>query len=118
MALPLVKPHWEPASRPVTKNVSLRLLLSGASLVVANLKCTHVATVDEHAASFQIEMLCISRGGFVSVGQQAHAIREGERVKFPPDVKHRTWAEDEEMETLMIERRGKSDGSNVPAFGV
>ncbi len=83
-----------------------RVMLKRAGLAIANLRFSPNATIDEHSAPFDIDVICISGEGFVSVGDQSSRFRAGERVVWPAGVNHRLWTEGSEMETLMVERIG------------
>ncbi len=98
------RPDWEPLPRRGTVGVSGRVLLRRAGIGVANLKFSVNATIDEHSAPFEIDVICIAGEGFVSVGNESSRFRAGERVVWPAGVSHRLWTQDSEMETIMIER--------------
>jgi quercetin dioxygenase-like cupin family protein len=98
------RPSWQPLPRPGTSGVSFRVLLKRAGIAVANLRFEPHATIDEHSAPFEVDVLCIAGEGFVSVGGKTSKFRSGERVVWPAGVAHRLWTEDAPMETLMVER--------------
>jgi len=72
-------------------------------MAVAALRFAANATIDEHSAAFEIDVICLGGEGFVSVGGKAMPFRCGEFVTWPAQVNHRLWTEDVAMETLMVE---------------
>lgn len=60
---------------------------------MANLRFSLGASIDEHSAPFEIDVICISGEGFVSVGKEVVRFRAGERVVWPADVIHRLWTQ-------------------------
>lgn len=80
-------------------------LLRRERLAVASLRFEPHATIEEHAASFEIDVICIEEQGFVSVGDQTFAFRSGQRVVWPALVNHRLWTDVASMQTLMLEHR-------------
>lgn len=100
------RPHWEPIPRPGTVGVAGRVLLKRAGVAVANLRFSPNASIDEHSAPIEIDVICISGEGFVSVGEDVARFRAGERVVWPAGVNHRLWTQGTEMETVMVERIG------------
>ena len=106
MIEPMPRPNWSPIPRQGTVGVTGRVLLNRAGIAVANLKFAPHATIDEHSASIEIDVLCVDGEGFVSVGNESWPIRAGERVVWPAGVNHRLWTQDAAMETVMVERSG------------
>jgi quercetin dioxygenase-like cupin family protein len=100
------RPHWQRVPRQGTVGVTGRVLLNRSGIVVANLKFAPGASIDEHAAPIEIDVLCLDGQGFVSIDGQSSPIRAGERVVWPAGVNHRLWTEHHAMETLMVERSG------------
>lgn len=96
--------HWEPIPRHGTVGVTGRVLLKRAGIAIANLRFSSNATLDEHAAPIEIDVICLAGEGFVSVGGESSPFRSGDRVVWPAGVNHRLWTEVTEMETLMVER--------------
>ncbi len=64
------------------------------------------ATIDEHTAPHDIDVLCIAGSGFTSVGEEELSIKSGENIRWPKGLPHRLWTEDSTMETIMVERYG------------
>lgn len=106
MIEPMPRPDWSPIPRQGTVGVTGRVMLKRAGIAVANLKFAPHATIDEHSASIEIDVLCIGGAGFVSVGNESWPFRAGERVVWPAGVNHRLWTLDATMETVMVERYG------------
>jgi quercetin dioxygenase-like cupin family protein len=98
------RPTWESLVRPGTIGVSGRVLLNRNGIVVANLRFLPGATIDEHAAPVEIDVMCLDGRGFVSIDGKSSPFYAGERVVWPAGVPHRLWTEDVAMETLMVER--------------
>jgi len=99
------RPHWQPLMRTGTAGVTVRVALNRAAIVIANLRFAPNATIDEHSAPFEVDVICLDGEGFVSVGGESSVFRAGERVVWPAGVNHRLWTLDVSMETLMVERR-------------
>jgi quercetin dioxygenase-like cupin family protein len=99
------RPNWQPLNREGTVGVTGRVLLNRAAIVIANLRFAANATIDEHSAPFEVDVICLDGEGFVSVGDKSSAFRAGERVVWPAGVDHRLWTQGSAMETLMVERR-------------
>ena len=98
------RPHWEPIPRRGTVGVTGRVMLKRAGIGIANLKFSANATIDEHSAPFEVDVICVAGEGFVSVGEESSPFRAGDRVVWPAGVNHRLWTRDTEMETVMVER--------------
>jgi quercetin dioxygenase-like cupin family protein len=98
--------EWEPLPRAGTVGVTGRVMLRRAGIAIANLRFLPNATIDEHSAPFDIDVICIAGEGFASVGDQTSIFQAGQRLVWPAGVNHRLWTEASEMETLMIERIG------------
>lgn len=98
--------HWTPVPREGVVGVTARVMLNRAGIAIANLKFAAQATIDEHSAPFEIDVICLAGEGFVSIDNDSSAFRAGDRVVWPMGVNHRLWTEGSEMETLMVERHG------------
>jgi quercetin dioxygenase-like cupin family protein len=95
---------WQPLLRQGTVGVTGRVLLSRSGIVIANLRFAPGATVDEHSAPMEIDVICLEGEGFVSIDGKSSPLRAGERVVWPAGVNHRLWTSQSSMETLMVER--------------
>ena len=82
-----------------------RVLLSRSGIVIANLRFSAHAFIDEHSAPFEIDVVCVDGEGYVSVDGVSSPLHCGESVTWPASVDHRLWTDSSEMETLMIEHR-------------
>jgi quercetin dioxygenase-like cupin family protein len=98
------RPNYEPLPRQGTVEVTGRVLLNRSGIVVANLRFAPGATIDEHSAPIEIDVICLDGQGFVSIDGKSSPLRAGDRVVWPAGVKHRLWTEQASMETLMVER--------------
>ena len=98
------KPDWSPVPRPGCKNVEVRVLLNSDGILIANLRFGSDATIDEHSAPYDIDVICVEGSGFTSVDGEASAIRQGQTVRWPRDKQHQLWTESTTMETIMVER--------------
>jgi quercetin dioxygenase-like cupin family protein len=100
------RPNWQPIPRQGTVGVTGRVVLNRSGIVIANLKFTPRAAIDEHSAAIEIDVICLEGQGFVSIDGKSSPLRVGERVVWPAGVTHCLWTEDSAMETLMVERSG------------
>ena len=98
------KPEWSAVPRPGCINVEFRVLFSSEGIHIANLRFSEHATIDEHDAPIDIDVICISGAGFTSIGEETYAIEAGQTVRWPKNIDHRLWTENSRMETLMVER--------------
>ena len=80
------------------------MMLNRSGIVIAQLRFVPDATIDEHSAPIEIDVLCLDGEGFVSVDGKASPLHAGERVVWPANVNHRLWTGPSSMETLMVER--------------
>jgi quercetin dioxygenase-like cupin family protein len=99
------RPHWSPLRRASCTGVDGRVLLKTTSLLIANLRFGSSATIDEHTAPFDIDVVCPAGRGFVAVGSEQSPFQSGQHVHWPRNTSHRLWTDGESMETLMIEHR-------------
>jgi quercetin dioxygenase-like cupin family protein len=100
------RPDWFPIPREGTKGVEGRVLLGRDGLFIANLRFSPGATIDKHSAPWDIDVICISGSGYVSVGDEVEAFRAGQSIRWPRNVDHCLWTDDFAMETIMVERHG------------
>ena len=75
-------------------------------LNVAMLHFRSHGTIHEHAASYEIDVICLEGRGMTSLAAEEAKLEAGQRVRWPASVAHRLWTEDDEMTTLMIEHLG------------
>jgi quercetin dioxygenase-like cupin family protein len=100
---PFPRPDWSPLPREGCVNVEGRVLLELDRLTIAMLRFETGATIDEHAAPHDIDVLCLEGAGMTSVGAERVPLRPGQRVRWPAGEPHRLWTEDSTMLTLMVE---------------
>ena len=100
--------------RPGCVNVEGRVLLAREGLAVAMLKFDAAATIDEHAAPYEIDVVCLEGEGFISVEDRVWAFARGLTLTWPASRVHRLWTAESSMLTLMVERSG---GPPAPATG-
>src|SRR3984893_19111820 len=93
------RPNWQPLNREGTVGVTGRVLLNRAGIVIANLKFAANATIDEHSAPYEVDVICLDGEGFVSVGGESFAIRAWASVFWTAGVDHRLWTHGGTMST-------------------
>lgn len=99
------RPNWATLPREGCVGIEYRVLLASDGIVIANLRFAEDATIDEHSAVIEIDVICIAGKGFTSVGNETFAIEAGQTIRWSKDIDHCLWTEKTTMETLMIERR-------------
>ena len=99
--------QWSPVPRQGTMGVTGRVLLNRAGIAVANLRFSPHATIDEHSAPIEVDVISHGRRR-VRFGRQRIPRPSAQATVsiWPAGVNHRLWTEGSEMETLMIERHG------------
>lgn len=95
--------EWSRLPRPGVVGVHGRVLVTGADLVVAMLRFAPRASIDEHDAQHEIEVVCLEGSGLTSVDGEAAPIHAGQTVTWPAGKLHGLWTEGISMITLMIE---------------
>lgn len=100
---PVKQPDWTPLAYEGCTNVAYKSLLKRDHIALAMLRFGHNATIHEHAADIDIDVICLEGQGFTSVGGEQAAIRAGQRIQWPADQPHRLWTEESEMITLIVE---------------
>jgi len=101
--LPVKRPIWTPLPFEGCVNVSSKALLSLDHLGIAMLKFDPNATIHEHDAPIDIDVICLEGSGFTSIDGEQAPIKASERVRWPTGKLHRLWTEAGEMVTLMVE---------------
>lgn len=95
---------WAPLPRAGCVNVEYKSFLHrDGRVAIASLKFGKQATIDEHPAEIDIDVICLEGAGFTSVGGEHAHIQAGQRVHWPAGKPHRLWTEETEMITLMVE---------------
>ena len=64
------KPEWQPLPREGSVDVEFRVLLQRNRVVVANLRFAEHATIDEHSAASEVDVVCLAGSGYVSTGDK------------------------------------------------
>jgi quercetin dioxygenase-like cupin family protein len=82
------------------------VLLVRDDLALAMLRFGPAATIDEHAAAFDIDVVCLEGEGFISVEDRVNTLAAGQWLTWPAGRRHRLWTADHGMITLMVERLG------------
>ena len=101
--LPIKRPTWTPLPYEGCVGVYVKSLLTLDQLGIAMLKFEPNATIHEHDAPFDIDVICLEGSGFTSVDGEQALIKAGERVRWPAGKMHRLWTEAGELVTLMVE---------------
>jgi quercetin dioxygenase-like cupin family protein len=81
-----------------------RVLLVREGLAVAMLRFGLEATIDEHAADHEVDVICMEGEGFISIEDRVNTFAAGQRLTWPAGRAHRLWTADHGMITLMVER--------------
>jgi quercetin dioxygenase-like cupin family protein len=100
---PVPRPSWSPVPHEGCRNVDGKALLKLDHLAVAMLRFGPRGTIHEHAAGWEIDVICLEGQGMTSVDGEPAPIRAGETVRWPANAQHRLWTEGHTMVTLMIE---------------
>lgn len=87
------------------------MLLVRDDLVLAMLRFAPAATIDEHAAAFDIDVVCLEGEGYISVEDRVNTFAAGQWLTWPGGRLHRLWTGDHGMITLMVERLGSGGDS-------
>ena len=97
------RPAWSPLPFDGCRDVEGKTLLAQKGLFIAMLRFARDATIHEHPADHDVDVVCLEGNGKTSVGGEETTIQAGERVRWPANVAHRLWTEDDVMVTLMVE---------------
>ena len=102
-ASPVTPTTWRSLTRDGSVGVEVNPIAMRSGLSASRLRFAPRATIDEHAAPFDIDVLCLSGRGWTSVGDSAHVFKADDVVRWPANVPHRLWTDDDDMQTLMLE---------------
>lgn len=97
------RPEWSPLPFDGCQSVDGKVFLAQERLTVAMLHFSKGATIHEHAAEHDIDVICVEGSGRMTVGDEQAVLQAGQRVRWPANVAHRLWTEGDEMVTLMVE---------------
>jgi quercetin dioxygenase-like cupin family protein len=98
------RPDWAPVPRPGCVNVDGKVLLVREGLALAMLRFEPGATIDEHSAPYEVEVICLEGEGFISVEDRVNSFAAGQWMTWPAGRVHRLWTADHGMITMMVER--------------
>ena len=98
------RPDWAPLPRPGCVNVDGKVLLVREGLALAMLRFEPEATIDEHSAPYEVDVICLEGEGFISVEDRVNSFAAGQWMTWPADRVHRLWTGDHGMITMMVER--------------
>lgn len=101
--VPVPRPEWSPLPHTGCVNVDGKVLLRDKPVSLALLRFGQRATIHEHDARIDIDVICLEGNGYVSVDGEAAVLQAGERLRWPAGCMHRLWTETSTMLTLMIE---------------
>lgn len=95
---------WTPLPHKGCVNVEYKSYLHrNGRIAIASLKFGQHATIHEHPADIDVDVICLEGEGFTSVSGEVVEIKAGQRVYWPAGKVHRLWTEATEMTTLMVE---------------
>jgi quercetin dioxygenase-like cupin family protein len=100
---PIPRPEWTPLPFEGCLNVDGKVLLKLPHLSLALLQFAAGATIHEHPADIDIDVICLEGHGMTSVDGIAAELHASEQVRWPAGVAHKLWTEDSTMVTLMVE---------------
>lgn len=100
---PINRPEWTPLAVEGCRGVEAKGLIRLEHFSMAMLCFSRHATIHEHPADHDIDVICLEGQGFTSVASEIAPIKADERVRWPAGKSHRLWTEDSEMLTLMVE---------------
>ena len=106
------RPDWAPLPLEGAVGVEVKVLLPPPPPLIAMLHFSRGGFFPQHAAPFDVDVVCLEGAGFVLVDRDSYPIRAGERIRWPAHTQHRLWTESEEMTTLMVELGTWADGSS------
>ena len=105
------RPDWAAFSLHQSHGVEFRVLLDRDGLVIAGLRFAKLASIGEHAAEIDIDVICVQGRGFVSVDSHSQPFSAGQQAFWPAGQLHRLWTAGSKMETLMVERSRRRSGA-------
>ena len=90
---------------PGCTNVEGKVLLIQPELILVMLRFQPHGTIHEHAADFDVDVICLEGEGYTSVDGQVATFKPGQMIRWPALQRHRLWTDDSSMQTLMVEHR-------------
>ena len=103
---PIPRAAWTPVPGPGCIDVEGKLLLVREDLALAMLRFAPQATIHEHAADHDIDVVCLDGAGFISVEDRVNTFAAGQWLTWPAGRVHRLWTADHGMIALVVERLG------------
>jgi len=103
---PISKPGWSPLPYEGCVGVEAKGLIRFDNLSLSLLRFREHATIHEHPAQIDVDVVCLEGQGFASVGGAVVALKADETLRWPAGVAHRLWTEESGMTTLMVEHKG------------
>lgn len=103
----LPRPSWTALPYDGCRNVDGKVVLAEDDLNVAMLRFGRDATIHEHAADHDTDVICLEGSGYTSVEGREAEFSAGHRVRWPAGKMHRLWTRENEMLTLMVERTAR-----------
>jgi quercetin dioxygenase-like cupin family protein len=97
------RPGWTALTQQGCVGVEAKGLLRRDHLALAMLRFGKHATIHEHPADFDVDVICLEGEGFASVGGETVRISADQSMRWPADIPHRLWTSDSTMITLMVE---------------
>lgn len=97
------RPEWSPLPHTGCVDVDGKVLLRTEILLIAMLRFATRATIHEHPAPWEIDVICLEGHGFVSIDGISAPLQSGERIRWPAGHPHRLWTDGDTMTTLMVE---------------
>jgi quercetin dioxygenase-like cupin family protein len=100
---PIRSQDWTPLPFEGCVNVSVKMLMKLPHLGLAMLCFQSNATIHEHSADMDIDVVCLEGTGMVSVGNEQASFKAGEQIRWRAGIPHRLWTTTTTMTTLMVE---------------
>jgi quercetin dioxygenase-like cupin family protein len=100
---PIRSKDWTPLPFEGCINVSVKMLIKQPHLRLAMLRFEPNATIHEHPADIDIDVICLEGEGMVSLGNEQSPLKAGEQIRWTAGVPHRLWTISSTMTTLMVE---------------
>lgn len=100
---PFPRAEWQPLPFDGCAEVESQSLPRLGGMGLARLRFSPGGTIHEHAAGFDIDVICLEGEGYTSIAGESAPIRAGEWIRWPASVPHRLWTIDSPMTTLMVE---------------
>src|SRR5689334_16155275 len=100
------RPLFGPLPREGCHNVQGRVLLRDPNVCVAQLRFEPDGSIDEHAAPFDIDVICLEGCGLTAIDGEVQPLHADQTVRWPAHKPHRLFTAASTMLTLMVEHVG------------